>query len=126
VPTVLLQFPSKSAYVAVARLAVSGVARAAGLDEETIFDLKTAVSEALSSAVLYGDEGAEDKPITLTWDDRPDSVVIEVRYAGGRGEDASGDERQAMSVALLRSLVDQSEFVSEEDGTTTVRLTLRR
>jgi anti-sigma regulatory factor (Ser/Thr protein kinase) len=129
VPTVQLQFPSKSVYVGVARLAVAGIARAAGFDEDTVFDLKTAVSEAVSTAVLLGEEAGSETPIDLAWEDRVDSVVIEVHHAGTLSEPATGAEpgdQQAMALALLRSLVDESEFVSEDDGTTTIRLTLRR
>ena len=126
-PTVLLEFPSRSAYVGVARLAVAGVARAAGFDEDSVFDIKTAVSEALSNAVLHGDETGEDTSMTVSWEDGPDSVIIEVRHPGDLDPLPGGgpDEQQALSMALLRSLVDETEFVSGEDGSTTIRLTLR-
>ena len=128
-PTLQLQFPSKSVYVGVARLAVAGVARATGFDEDTVFDLKTAVSEALAAAVLHGEETGDETPIALAWEDREDGVVIEVRHAGGLpepGSDVDAVDTQAMSVALLRALVDESEFVSEDDGSTTIRLKIAR
>jgi anti-sigma regulatory factor (Ser/Thr protein kinase) len=125
-----LRFPSKSVYVGVARLAVAGIARAAGFDEETVFDLKTAVSEAFSGAVIDADMEHRESPIHLSWEETGESVVIEVypsaRPGGAGPGDAGISERQAMSVALLRSLLDECEFVAEEDGTTTIRLTLRR
>jgi anti-sigma regulatory factor (Ser/Thr protein kinase) len=108
---------------------VAGVARASGIDEDTIFDLKTAVSEAFSTAVLGGDAGEGDRPIDLSWLETSESVVIEVRYTGASpemdGGDATGVERRALSVALLRSLLDECEFVADGGGTT-IRLTLRR
>jgi anti-sigma regulatory factor (Ser/Thr protein kinase) len=126
--TVELQFPSRSVYVGVARLAVAAVARAAGLDEEQVFDLKTAVSEAIATAVLKGEDEGGEAPISLSWEERPDSVVIEVGHPGGL-RDEGGDEwaeREEMSLALLRSLVHECEFVSEDDGHTTIRLVLQR
>jgi anti-sigma regulatory factor (Ser/Thr protein kinase) len=130
VAAVQLQIPPKSVYVGVARLAVAGLGRAAGFDEDAVFHLKAAVSEALSTAALDGDEDGEHPPVSLSWEEDPDSVVIEVRHAGALQEPASVDlaeaERRAMSVALLRSLLDECEFISSEDGATTIRLTLNR
>jgi anti-sigma regulatory factor (Ser/Thr protein kinase) len=129
VPTVELEFPAKSVYVGVARLAVAGMARASEMDEDTVFDVKTAVSEALSTAVLYTDEEG-DTQMALSWDDREDSVVIEVSHPGGLHRpdetDSMGAEQQELSLALLRSLVDGCEFTSEEDGATIIRLTINR
>jgi anti-sigma regulatory factor (Ser/Thr protein kinase) len=125
-----LRFPSKSVYAGVARLAVAGVARASGFDEDIVFDLKTAVSEAFSTAVIGAGDGEGDKPIDLSWAETSESVVIEVRYAGGPPEpdpgDTTGTERRSLSVALLRSLLDECEFVADGNGGTTIRLTLRR
>jgi anti-sigma regulatory factor (Ser/Thr protein kinase) len=128
VAAIQLRFPPKSVYVGVARLAVAGLGRAAGFDEDAVFELKAAVSEALSTAALDADEDGAHPPVSLTWEEGPDSVVIEVRHDGGLQEPSAGDaaaaERRAMSVALLRSLLDECEFVSSEDGATTIRLTL--
>ncbi len=126
--TIQLLFPAKSVYVGVARLAVAGIARAAGFDEETVFDLKAAVSEALSTAVLNGGEG-RDSPVSISWEESAGSVVIEVRHEGGHEDPAkseAGAERREMSVALLRALLHECEFISGDDGSTTIRLTLRR
>ena len=125
--TVELQFPLRSFYVGVARLAIAGIARAAGFDEESINDLKIAVSEALANAVLYGDRG--ESPATLSWTDSEGGAVIDVSFAGSLQEpeaDSLGAERQDMSLALLRSLVHECEFISRSDGGTTTRLTVRR
>jgi anti-sigma regulatory factor (Ser/Thr protein kinase) len=125
-----LRFPSKSVYAGVARLAVAGVARASGFDEDTVFDLKTAVSEAFSTAVIGADAGEGDRPIDLSWAETSESVVIEVRYSGAPQEpdpgETGGTDRKALSVALLRSLLDECEFLAGGNDGTTIRLTLRR
>jgi serine/threonine-protein kinase RsbW len=127
VATVELQLPLRSVYVGVARLAVAGIARTAGFDEEVIHDLKIAVSEALANAVLYGERGED--PARLLWTDTDEGAIIDVAFSGSLEEpeiDSLGAERQEMSLALLRSLVHECEFISREDGGTTTRLNVKR
>ncbi|HEX2196059.1 MAG TPA: ATP-binding protein, partial [Actinomycetota bacterium] len=51
-PLVRLEIPPQSAYVAIARLAITSLGRGAGLDEEKLDDLKIAISESCANAVL--------------------------------------------------------------------------
>lgn len=128
--TVELQIPPRSPYVGVVRLALSSLARTAGLDEERVDDLKIAVSEACANAVINNEEAGSDEPVAVTWSDDASHVVIDV---GDRGEnqsmpgphdvDTQGfSTRAVMSMALLKSLVDGCEFMAREGGGTTTRL----
>ena len=58
---VQLEIPPRSPYVGVVRLALSSLARAAGLDEEKVDDIKIAVSEACANAVLNNEEANSDE-----------------------------------------------------------------
>lgn len=129
-----LEIPPRSAYVGVVRLAIASLAREAELDEESVDDLKIAVSEACANAVLSNEETGTDDPVTISWDDRGDSVVIEV---GDRGRiydasDASDLDSQGfasrlvMSLGLLRSLVDRCDFFPRPGGGMLTRLILAR
>ena len=131
-PLVELEIPPRSPYVGVVRLAVSSLARTAGLDEERVDDLKIAVSEACANAVINNEEVGSDEPVAITWNDDPQQLHVEV---GDRGRALSlpGPEdvdtqgfstRAVMSVALLRSLVDGCEFVARDGGGMTTRLTI--
>lgn len=127
---VRLAIPARSAYVGVVRLGLAFLARRAGLDEEKIDDLKIAVSEACANVVL----GAEDDPeaasssVEVSWTESEDSIVIEVSGIGldEPAEDDNPMSRRAMSMALLRSLVDECAIVLDDDGASRTRLTLRR
>jgi serine/threonine-protein kinase RsbW len=56
---VRLSFPAKTDYLLLARLALSGLAREAPVDEELLADLKLAVTEACGNAVRHAyPEGA--------------------------------------------------------------------
>ncbi len=131
---VQLQIPPRSPYVGVVRLALSSLARAAGLDEEKIDDIKIAVSEACANAVLSNEEAHSDDPVVISWDETDDAVRIEV---AGRGATPSSDDlddvdtqgfstRAVMSIALLKSLVDEYHFEAHEGGGTTTRLLINR
>ena len=50
---VVLEVPAKPEFLLLARLAATGVGRSAGASEETIADLKLAVTEAVANAVRH-------------------------------------------------------------------------
>jgi serine/threonine-protein kinase RsbW len=116
-----LEIPARSAYVGVVRLALAALARNAGMDEEAVDDLRIAVSEACTNAVLSTEQAAPDEPVTVTWREEPDRVAIEVADRGsvydpeGAGENTQGI-RMSLSISLLRSLVDECEIEPRPDG----------
>ncbi len=136
-PIVQLTIPPRSPYVGVVRLAVSSLARRAGIDEETVDDLKIAVSEACANAVLNHEEVDSSDPVEVTWMEDEIQVRIEV---GDRGPTIDPDQlgslddvdtqgfstRTVMSHALLKSLVDRCEFEPRAGGGMTTRLFLHR
>lgn len=122
-----LEIPARSVYVGVVRLALASVARQAGLDEDKVDDLRIAVSEACANAVIT-DEADSASMIKVAWREEPDRIVVEVLDESARQEPASegaaGEERMAMSLALLRSLVDECSFEPRDGGGMATRLTL--
>ena len=119
----VLEIPAKSVYVGVVRLAVASLARSEGLDEEQVEDLRMAVSEACANAVLANEVSGD--PVMMTWRADDGAVVVEISDRGGPVVDESGEDRLEMSVALLRSLVDECDFETGPDGRRTTRLALR-
>ena len=126
-PLMELEIPARSVYVGVARLALASAARFAGLDEEKIEDVRIAVSEACANAVLAEDD--DGPPVRIGWRQQADRVVIEISDQSSRGvpdpEDSIvGAGRLEMSVALLRSLVDECTFEPRAEGGLITRLTV--
>jgi serine/threonine-protein kinase RsbW len=135
VAEVALEIPARGAYVAVVRLAITALARSALLDEEVADDLKMAVGEACANAVLSHETAATTAPVTVTWSDLGDRVVIEVGDRGMRYDpDAPADaldsqgfsSRFVMSLALLRSLVDECRIAPRTGGGMCTELVFRR
>jgi serine/threonine-protein kinase RsbW len=127
-----LEIPSGSAYVGVARLALASLARKAGLNEEAIDDLRIAVSEACTNAVLSNEQAGTDQPIGIDWREEDDHVIVEIHDRGAAFDPTSLDlsdtqgMRLSMSIALLKSLVDECEFSPRDDGGMSTRLVLSR
>jgi anti-sigma regulatory factor (Ser/Thr protein kinase) len=119
-PGVELEVPARPEYVAVVRLALASLGRLAGLDEAAVDDLKIAVSEATTSAMLVNRAAGGSDPVTIAWTRRDGRVVVEICDRGpqeGAEEVAEGDLARAdISVALLESIVDGCEVVERSDG----------
>lgn len=126
-----LRFPADARYLVLARLSLSGVAQTAGLDPETLADLKLAITEACSNAVrhAYGADGGGD--ITLRIDLETDRLSVEVSDLGGGFDPTTVDDWQAtalheqgMGLSIIRSVTDNLEVESGADGIgTSVRFT---
>ena len=129
-----MAIPAGTAYVGIIRLAVASLARTAGFDEERVDDIRIAVSEACTNAVLAHEEVGSDAPITVAWSESVDRIVVEVRdRVGAAGSDAANpmdsqgfSSRMVMSVALLQEMADELAIETTESGGTTSRLTFTR
>jgi anti-sigma regulatory factor (Ser/Thr protein kinase) len=132
VATIELEIPPSPVYVGVVRLAVASLARAAGLDEETVDDLKIAVSEACATAVLGLERSDAHDPITITFSEDGGRLELEVADRApvdveSDPEDSQGfDSRSTMSLALLESLVDECHITPRDGGGTITRLSVTR
>lgn len=132
--SVRLEIPPHSAYVAIARLAITSLGRAAGLDEERLDDLKIAISESCANAVLSVQEAGVDAPIEISFTAGAESLEVLVAHSGPASAaeavseaDSQGFSTQrVMSMALLRSLVDELDLQPRPDGGMEARLLLRR
>ncbi len=133
--TVELQIPSRPEYVGVVRLAVASLARQAGMEEEAVDELRIALSEACTTAVMTHVEGGLSDPVCVGWSSEESHVVLEITSKTG-GEPSPKAEaskesgpntmslaaRLIMSQALLESLATQVQLERTDDSTTT-RLT---
>ena len=110
-----IAIPPRSAYVGVVRLTVASLARNAGFDEDRVDDMRIAVSEACTSAVLAHEDAGASEPVIVRWLDDGDRIVIEVEGTIPPSQEPAEDShgfstRTVLSQALLDSLVDESEL----------------
>jgi serine/threonine-protein kinase RsbW len=122
---VRLELENRPENVSVVRAALTGVAEAAGFDEELATDLKTAVSEACNNVVIHAYEGQHGpmRVVVLSSGDRVD-VVVRDDGTGIRRLSSPADH-MGLGLALISALADQAEFRSPPEGGTEVRMRFR-
>jgi serine/threonine-protein kinase RsbW len=116
---VRLTIPAKAEYVLLGRLALSGITRLRALPDETLNDLKLAVTEACTNSVrhAYGENGGA---VDIVFELHDDRLVVEVSDDGaGLGaaqpESSAGLTEGGLGIAIIRALTDEFE-VGERDG----------
>jgi len=119
VSSVRLRIPAKPEYVALGRLALTGLAQARVLSSDTLADLKLALTEAVSNSVrhAYGTPG--EGHVDIRYELRSDAVLIEV-LDDGDGFDPEeppsfeGDELSegGLGIAIIRAIADEIEIES--------------
>jgi serine/threonine-protein kinase RsbW len=121
-PTVRLTIPAKAEYITLVRLALSGLSDMRELSEETLSDLKLAVTEACTNSVRHGYNEGEGT-IEVVYELLSDRIVVEVADEGP-GFDASGDRpvgdglaEGGLGIAIIQAVSDEFEAGRQADGT---------
>lgn len=123
VRTVRLTIPAKAEYITLVRLALSGLSQLRPLDEETLGDLKLAVTEACSNSVRHAYRDERQGSVDVVYELHPDRLVVEVSddghgFAVGDPR-ASGDQaltEGGLGIAIIRELADELELGPGESG----------
>lgn len=123
--TVRLTIPAKPEYVVLVRLALSGLTRLRTLPEETVSDLKLAVTEACTNSVRHAYRDA-DGSVEVVYELHDDRLVVEVADTGrGFALPVEGEQdpltEGGLGIAIIRSLADEFEL-GDRDGGTGARL----
>ena len=118
--SILLRIPAKAEYITLGRLALTGIAQLREIGEDTMADLKLALTEAVSNSVrhAYGEDG--DGHVDITYRLEPDRLRIEV-VDDGNGFDPdeaptlNGEELSegGLGIAIIRTIADEFEIQSK-------------
>src|ERR1700675_568657 len=79
---VRLRIPARAEYITLGRLALTGLSRLRELSDETLADLKLALTEACSNSVRHAYRDDREGCVEILYDLRPDRLVIEVSDDG--------------------------------------------
>ena len=129
---VRLSFPARAEYLILARLALAGVARAVPIPDETLADLKLAVTEACGNVVRHAYNGDGEGICRVTIETREGMISIAVEddgvglpeNAGVNGVDDSFGE-SGMGLGIIGAIADELDLRrAGPDGGT--QLTLRK
>lgn len=131
---VTLRIPAASDYVAVARLAISGVAARMNYTIEEIDDIKVAVSEACTNVVQHAYDHPETSHINVACKIYENKLEITVSDEG-KGYDPERVVSEkintqsiekfglGLGMTFIKSLMDDAEFTSSPGEGSAVRMT---
>lgn len=120
--TVELTFPARAEYVALCRLALSGLVRARPLSEEVLADLKLALTEAASNSVRHAYADGGGGVVGIRYHLLPDRLVIEVEDEGsGFDQDTAAGvpaelNEGGLGLAIIRAIADHVEIDARPNG----------
>jgi len=125
---VSLTIPAEPRWLALSRLVLSGVCSLGPVDDETLADLKLAVTEACSNSVrhAYGEDGSGGR-VSVSYRLSPQALAVEIEDAGSGfrfdqpvpeltpqlDEELREDE---MGLAIIHALVDEVEIGAGPNG----------
>jgi serine/threonine-protein kinase RsbW len=116
-----LVIPAKAEYITLVRLALTGLSRLRELPQETLADLKLALTEACSNAVRHAYPGGGGH-VEIVYELQSDRLVIEVTDDGegfDPGVRMSSEEELAeggLGIAIIRSVADDVEIGTRASG----------
>jgi serine/threonine-protein kinase RsbW len=120
---VRLTIPARAEYIALCRLALTGLARVGPISDEVLADLKLALTEAASNSIrhAYPDRGGR---VEIAYELYPDRLAIEVSD-DGEGFDPveeaelgklDGLTEGGLGIAIIRAIADEFLLGRGPDG----------
>ena len=126
-----LIFDSRSSNESFARVTVAAFMTSLNPTVEEVSDVKTAVSEAVTNAIIHGYEG-EVHNICIRCRTKEQTLFVEIEDFGKGIEDVEkameplfttgGEERAGLGFAVMESFMDKVKVKSKENQGTTVTL----
>ncbi len=125
---VRLTIPAKAEYITLGRLALTAIARVRPLSEETLSDLKLALTEACTNSVRHAYREGRSGTVEIVYQLEPDRLVVEVTDDGqgfepealARG--GNGDLNEGgLGIAIIRAVADEVEIGAQDSGGSRLR-----
>lgn len=120
--SVRLTIPARPEYITLGRLALTAIAGVRPLSDETLHDLKLALTEACTNSVKHAYAEGGEGTVDIVYELRPDRLAVEVGDAGPGfephdGDGADGDELSegGLGIEIIRAVTDEVE-ITERDG----------
>jgi serine/threonine-protein kinase RsbW len=115
---VRLRFPAKPEYITLGRLALTGLARPWPLSEETLGDLKLALTEACTNCVRHA-YPEQPGTVEITYELEPNRLTVEVvddglGFEGNGGSDEAELVEGGLGLAIIRAVTDEFELAERE------------
>jgi serine/threonine-protein kinase RsbW len=126
---VALTVPARPEFIALGRLALTGLARTRALSAEIVADLKLALTEACSNSVRHAYDEGREGVVEIVYELSDDRIAIQVTDDGS-GFDPEILERAqeeldegGLGIAIIRALTDELEIGARPEGGSRLRFT---
>jgi serine/threonine-protein kinase RsbW len=124
-----LTVPAQAEFIALGRLALTGLARTRALSGEMVADLKLALTEACSNSVRHAYDEGREGVVEIVYELSDDRIAIQVTDDGS-GFDPEILERAqeeldegGLGIAIIRALTDELEIGARPQGGSRLRFT---
>jgi serine/threonine-protein kinase RsbW len=125
--SVRLTIPAKPEYITLGRLALTALAGVRSVTDETLYDLKLALTEACTNSVRHAYENGREGSVEIVYELQPDRLVIEVGDEGSGFEPAETNgeveelEEGGLGIEIIRALADEVEIGPRAEGGSRLR-----
>jgi serine/threonine-protein kinase RsbW len=126
--SVRLTIPARPEYITLGRLALTALAGVRPVSDETLHDLKLALTEACTNSVKHAYEEGGEGTVDILYELQPDRLAVEVGDAGAGFEPlhpdgANGDELSegGLGIEIIRAVTDEVEIEPREGGGSRLR-----
>jgi serine/threonine-protein kinase RsbW len=125
--SVRLTIPAKPEYITLGRLALTAIAGVRPVSDETLYDLKLALTEACTNSVRHAYENGREGNVEIVYELQSDRLVIEVGDEGSGFEPDGGNghddelEEGGLGIEIIRALADEVEIGPRQEGGSRLR-----
>jgi serine/threonine-protein kinase RsbW len=120
---VSLTIPARAEYIALCRLALTGLARTRSLEDDLVADLKLALTEACSNSVRHAYHEGRDGIVEIRYTLAHDRIDVEVADDGDGFDPGvvvptveDDLDEGGLGIAIIRALTDELDIGVGPDG----------
>jgi serine/threonine-protein kinase RsbW len=119
---VALSIPARPEYIALCRLALSGLTQVRPFEPETLADLKLALTEACTNSVRHAYEDGREGVVDVRYELNGGSIAVEVADAGPgfvrdpENLDPGELDEGGLGITIIESLMDELVIESSPGG----------
>ncbi|MCL5019157.1 MAG: ATP-binding protein [Patescibacteria group bacterium] len=118
-----LLLPSSPDSVPTARAAIISIARRCGFDDDSVFDIAVALSEACTNAIKHGSPNGEKNEITVRCSTSEGKMIIDIRDQGNGFSiestllpDPCNLEENHRGIFIIQNVMDKVAYKKNKKG----------
>jgi serine/threonine-protein kinase RsbW len=112
---VRLTIPAKAEYITLCRLALAGISHLRPVTDETLHDLKLALTEACTNSIRHAYDAGSEGIVRIVYELDDEKISIEVTDEGegfvlDEALEADRMSESGLGIAIIRALADEVEI----------------